>query len=118
MSLLVKVEFSRCLKMVLEKWKPSTKVEEEIYDGKTILSDVVVSKFLSDPDQSHLCHFSLGNMSFQGMSEISRRGLLGEKNIVNLEFYEDCVYGKEKRVRLVSGIHTMKGPIDYVHSDL
>ncbi|KAI3791603.1 hypothetical protein L2E82_05458 [Cichorium intybus] len=57
-------------------------------------------------------------MSFQGMSELSRRGLLGQQKIVDLEFCEDCVYGKAKRVRFASGIHTTRGPLDYVHSDL
>ena len=88
-------------------------------DGQTISSDAaVVSKSLSDPDQSRLWHLRLGHMSFQGMSELSRRGLLGQQKIVDLEFCEDCVYGKAKRVRFTSGIHTTKGPLDYVHSDL
>lgn len=83
-----------------------------------ISSEVVFLMSLSDPYQSRLRHLRLGHMSLQGMSEVSRRGLLGEKKIIDLDFFKDCVYGKAKRVRFLSGIYTMKGPLYYVQSDL
>ena len=88
-------------------------------DGQTVTGDAAVaSKGSSDMDRSRLWHLRLGHMSFHGMSELSRRGLLGGDKVDELEFCEECVYGKQKRVRFMSGKHTTKGPLDYIHSDL
>ncbi|KAJ9557373.1 hypothetical protein OSB04_011987 [Centaurea solstitialis] len=86
-----------------------------LYGLKPLLLD---GQTVTDDKASRLWHLQLGHMSFHGMSELSRRGLLGGDKVVELEFCEECVYGKQKRGRFMSGKHTTKGPLDYIHSDL
>ena len=52
------------------------------------------------------------------MDELSRRGLLCGQCTSKLDFCEHCVFGKQTRVRFSSGIHSTKGILDYIHSDL
>ncbi|KAJ9567521.1 hypothetical protein OSB04_003487 [Centaurea solstitialis] len=90
-----------------------------ILQGQTVTGDVVVaSKKFSDGDLTKLWHLRLGCMSLGGMIELSQRELLNGHKVTDLQFCEHCVYGKTKRVRFSSGIHTTKGPLDYIHSDL
>ena len=87
--------------------------------GQTVTGDVAVaSKKISDGDISKLWHLRLGCMSLGGMTELSQRDLLNGHKVTDLQFCEHCVFGKTKRVRFSSGIHTTKGPLDYIHSDL
>ncbi|KAG8478906.1 hypothetical protein CXB51_028758 [Gossypium anomalum] len=67
---------------------------------------------------TRLCHMRLGNMSENGMTELSKRGLLDGQGICKLKFCENCVFGKEKRVWFTRGIHNTKGTLEYIHSDL
>ncbi|WVZ92733.1 hypothetical protein U9M48_038777 [Paspalum notatum var. saurae] len=63
-------------------------------------------------------HMRLGHMSQLGLAELSKRGLLkGYKND-EMEFYEHCVFGKHKRVKFNTAVHTTEGILDYVHADL
>ncbi|KAJ9566010.1 hypothetical protein OSB04_001976 [Centaurea solstitialis] len=90
-----------------------------ILQGQTVTGDVAVaSKKFSDGDLTKLWHLRLGCMSLGGMIELSQRDLLDGNKVTDLQFCEHCVYGKTKRVRFSSGIHTTKGPLDYIHSDL
>ncbi|KAJ9544694.1 hypothetical protein OSB04_024401 [Centaurea solstitialis] len=90
-----------------------------ILQGQTVTGDVAVaSKKFSDGDLTKLWHLRLGCMSLGGMIELSQRDLLDGHKVTDLQFCEYCVYGKTKRVRFSSGIHTTKGPLDYIHSDL
>ena len=57
-------------------------------------------------------------MSQQGMDELSRWGLLCGQCTSKLDFCEHCMFGEQTRVRFSSGIHSTKGILDYVHSDL
>ncbi|CAN1842964.1 Retrovirus-related Pol polyprotein from transposon TNT 1-94 [Linum perenne] len=77
-----------------------------------------VSNSLSDSDATNIWHMHLGHMSEAGMAELSRRGLLAGCNASNLEFCEHCVFGKHKRVKFNTSVHTTEGILDYVHSDL
>ncbi|KAG8484081.1 hypothetical protein CXB51_022999 [Gossypium anomalum] len=57
-------------------------------------------------------------MSENGMTELSKRGLLDGQGICKLNFCEHCVFGKQKRVRFTRGIHNTKETLEYIHSDL
>ena len=52
------------------------------------------------------------------MTELSRRGLLDGQRINKLEFCENCIFWKQKKVRFTKGIHSTKGTLDYIYSDL
>ncbi|PHU29000.1 CBL-interacting serine/threonine-protein kinase 16 [Capsicum chinense] len=73
---------------------------------------------LSNSDVAKLCHMRLGYMSENRMTKLSMRGLLDGQSITKLEFCEHSVFGKQKRVRFTKGIHSTKGTLDYIHSDL
>ena len=65
-----------------------------------------------------LWHMRLGHMSENGMTKLSKRGLLDGWSIRKLKFYEHCVFGKQRRVKLSKGIHNTKGTLDYLDSNL
>ena len=90
-----------------------------VLQGATVTGDVVVaSRSLSDDDITKPWHMRLGHMSENGMAELSRRGLLDGQKTSKLQFCEHCVFRKQKQVRFSSGIHKLKGLLDYLHSDL
>ena len=64
-------------------------------------------------------HHRLGHMSEKGMKILhSKNLLLGLKNI-DLELCENCVYGKQKRVRFFSvGKEKKSEKLELVHSDV
>lgn len=51
----------------------------------------------------------LGHMSEIGLAELSKRGLLDGYSIGKLKFCEHCVFGKHKRVRFNTSVHTTEG---------
>ncbi|KAG8479428.1 hypothetical protein CXB51_029898 [Gossypium anomalum] len=90
-----------------------------VLQGSTVTGDAAVaSSSLSDDDITKLWHMRLGHMSENGMTELSKRGLLDGQGICKLNFCEHCVFGKQKRVRFTKGIHNTKGTLEYIHSDL
>ncbi|KAG8478631.1 hypothetical protein CXB51_028491 [Gossypium anomalum] len=90
-----------------------------ILQGSTVTGDATVaSSFLSNDDITKLWHMRLGHMSENGMVELSKRGLLYGQGICKLNFCKYCVFGKQKRVRFIIGIHNMKGTLEYIHSNL
>lgn len=84
--------------------------------GSTITGVVVVSTIASDPHTTKLWHMPFGHMSEKGMHLICKKGHLD--NIGKLDFYEHCVFGKQKRVSFSIATHQTKGILDYIHSDL
>ncbi|KAG8489146.1 hypothetical protein CXB51_017182 [Gossypium anomalum] len=94
-------------------------VVRTLSDGSTVTGDAAVaSSSLSDDDITKLWHTRLGHMSENGMTELSKRGLLDGQGICKLNFCEYYVFGKQKRVRFTKGIHNTKRTLEYIHSDL
>ncbi|KAG8477605.1 hypothetical protein CXB51_030323 [Gossypium anomalum] len=90
-----------------------------VLQGSTVTGDAAVaSSSLSDDDITKLWHMRLGHMSENGMTELSKKGLLDGQGICKLNFCEHCVFRKQKRVRFSRGIHNTKGTLEYIHSDL
>ncbi|KAH9697399.1 hypothetical protein KPL71_023589 [Citrus sinensis] len=73
---------------------------------------------VSDVNRTMLWHLRLGHMSIRGMQELSKQGLLCGDNIDELDFCENCIFGKAHRSKFTKGIHVSKQPLDYVHVDL
>ncbi|CAN1182465.1 Retrovirus-related Pol polyprotein from transposon TNT 1-94 [Linum perenne] len=87
--------------------------------GSTVAGKAAtISNSLSDSDATNFWHMRFGHMSEAGMTELSKRGLLDGCNASNLEFCEHCVFGKHKRVKFNTSVHTTEGILDYVHFDL
>lgn len=87
--------------------------------GTTITGDVnVTSNKSSVSDTTNLWHMRLGHMSELGLSVLSKRGLLDGQCTGKLDFCEHCIFGKHKRVKFNTSVHTTQGILDYVHSDI
>jgi hypothetical protein len=71
-----------------------------------------------DPSKTNLWHARLGHMSEHGMEELIKREVLVGCNMSKLEFSKHCIFGKHKRVKLNAFVHTTKGILEYVHTDL
>ncbi|KAG8489524.1 hypothetical protein CXB51_017540 [Gossypium anomalum] len=104
--------------LIVMKWQRKT-AKLYVLQGSTVIGDAAVaSSSLSDDNITKLWHMRLGHMSENGMTELSKRGLLDGQGICKLKFCEHCIFGKQKRVRFTRGIHNTKGTLEHIHSDL
>lgn len=71
-----------------------------------------------DVDKIKLWHLRLGHMNVKGMQELSKQGLLCGDKIKELEFCENCIFGKAHGTKLDKGLHKSKAVLDYAYSDL
>ncbi|KAG8472305.1 hypothetical protein CXB51_034359 [Gossypium anomalum] len=69
-----------------------------VLQGSTVTGDAAVaSSSLSDDDDiTKLWHMRLRHMSENGMTELSKRGLLDGQGICKLNFCEHCVFGSKR----------------------
>jgi len=72
----------------------------------------------AEPSKTDLWHMRLGHMSELVMAELMKRNLLDGCILSGKKFCEHCVFGKHKRVKFNTSVHTTKGTLDYVHADL
>ena len=70
------------------------------------------------PSKTDLWHMRLGHMSQLGIAELMKRNLLDGCILSGKKLCEHCVFGKHKRVKFNTSVHTTKGTLDYVHADL
>jgi len=52
------------------------------------------------------------------MTILSKKGCLGSAGMGKLDFCEDCVLGKQKKVSFSTAKHCPQGILNYIHSDL
>ncbi|KAH9762289.1 hypothetical protein KPL70_000762 [Citrus sinensis] len=88
-----------------------------VLEGSSMPGSVAMPA-VSDVNITMLWHLRLGHMSIRGMQELSKQGLLCGDNIDELDFCENCIFGKAHRSKFTKGIHVSKQPLDYVHADL
>nr|AAM15487.1 hypothetical protein [Arabidopsis thaliana] len=70
-------------------------------------------------DNTVLWHQRLGHMSQKNMDLLVKRGFLDRKKVSTFSIFEDCIYGRAKRVSFDLAQHdTKEEKLDYVHSDL
>ena len=62
----------------------------------------------SEPSTTDLWHIRLGHMSELGMIELMNRNLLDGCILSGKKFCEHCVFGKHKRVKFNTSVHTTK----------
>ena len=72
----------------------------------------------SEPSKTDLWHMRLGHMSELGITELMKKNLLDGYILSGKKFCEHCVFGKHKRVKFNTSVHTTKDTLDYVHADL
>ena len=87
--------------------------------GSTLPGSVsAVAVTNGEPSKTNLWHMRLGHMSQLGMAELMKRNLLDGCTSSSMKFCEHCIFGKHKRVKFNTSVHTTKGTLDYVHADL
>jgi hypothetical protein len=93
-----------------------------ILSGDTIIGTAAISSAAAvtskNYNDSKLWHMRLGHMSQLGLAELRKRGLLKGYTNNELELCEHYVFGKHKRVKFNTSIHTTEDILDYVHADL
>ena len=57
-------------------------------------------------------------MSLTGMIMLTKRRLLCGQSLGKMDFYEYCVFGKQKRVNFSIAMHRTKGTLDHIHYDM
>ena len=58
-------------------------------------------------------------ISERGLSELSKQRLLYGQKTGKLDFYKQCVFEKQCRVKFNTIVHKTKGKVDYmIHSNL
>jgi hypothetical protein len=70
------------------------------------------------PCETNFWHMRLGHMSELGMAELMKRNLLKGCMLSGKKFCEHCIFGKHKRLKFNTAVHTTKGTLDYVHAGL
>ena len=87
---------------------------------ENIVMGTMVVSFASkqDNDCIELWYCRLGHMSEQGLTMLSKRGLLKGAETGKLKFCESCVMGKQRRVKFSSDKHTFMSILEDIHSDL
>ncbi|KAK3016711.1 hypothetical protein RJ639_005649 [Escallonia herrerae] len=94
-------------------------IQIRLHDGSTVTGAAAAASSSDiDSDTTKLWHMHLGHMSERGMDVLSKQGLLGSKKTRKLDFYEHCVFGKQCKIKFSRVVHTTKGTVDYIHSDL
>jgi len=89
-----------------------------ILQGSTVAGSAAVNITSSVEDHARLWHACWGHMSEKGMTILSNQGLLGSEGTGNLDFYDHCVFGKQKKVSFSIATHCTNGTLDYIHFDL
>ena len=90
-----------------------------VLHGSIMTGSVAVSSSpMSDSDVTKLWHMRLGHMSEKGLTLLRKRGLLCGQSTGKMDFCENCVFGKQKRLSFSTGIHKTRGSLDYIHFDL
>jgi len=78
-----------------------------------------VNYLISIRENMTLWHNRLGKMSEKGMKILHSRNLFLGLKRVDFDFYENCVYGKQKRVILIRvGKEKKLEKLDLVHTDV
>ena len=85
-----------------------------ILQGATVTGVAVVGT----TDDTRLWHMRLGHMSEKGMTILGKKGYLGNSSTGRLDFYDHCIFGKQKKVSFSKATHRTQGTLDYIHSDL
>ena len=78
----------------------------------------VACPIIAEIDKTNLWHKRLGHISNKSLVELSKQELLGNDKIVDQEFCEQCVLGKQHRLAFKNSTHRVSHILQYLHSDL
>ena len=69
-------------------------------------------------EMSRLWHMRLGHVGEKYLQTLAMQGLLKGAKTSKLDFYEQCVLGKKKRLTFGTVIHNTEGILDYIYTDV
>ena len=90
-----------------------------LYQGSTAVGTAAaVSEADKVAEMSRLWHMRLGHAGEKSLQTLAMQGLLKGAKTCKLDFCEQCVLGKKKRVKFGTAIHNTEGILDYIHTDV
>ena len=90
-----------------------------LYQGSTTVgTTTIVSEADKVAEMSRLWHMRLGHVGEKSLQMLAMQGLLKCAKTCKLDFCEQCVLGKQKRVKFGTAIHNTEGILDYIHTDV
>ena len=90
-----------------------------LYQGSTaVWTAAAVSEVDKVAEMSRLWHMRLGHAGERSLQTLAMQGLLKGEKTCKLDFCEQCVLGKQKRVKFGTAIHNTEGILDYIHTDV
>ena len=90
-----------------------------LYQGSTAVGTAAaVSEADKVAEMSKLWHMRLGHAGEKSLQTLAMQGLLKGAKTCKLDFCEQCVLGKQKRVKFGTAIHNTEGILDYIHTDV
>ena len=90
-----------------------------LYQGSVIVgTTAAVSEVDKVAEMSRLWHMRLGHAGEKYLKTLAMQGLLKGAKTCKLNFCEQCVLGKQKRVKFGTVIHNTGGILDYIHTDV
>ena len=90
-----------------------------LYQGSTAVGTAAaVSEANKVAEMSRLWHMRLGHAREKSLQTLAMQGLLKGAKTLKLDFCEQCVLGKQKRVKFGTAIHYTEGILDYIHTDV
>ena len=90
-----------------------------LYQGSTAVGTAAaVSEVDKVAEMSRLWHMRLGHAGEKSLQTLAMQGLLKGAKTCKLDFCEQCVLGKQKRVKFGTAIHNTEGILDYIHTDV
>ena len=90
-----------------------------LYQGSTAVGTAAaVSEADKVTEMSKLWHMRLGHAGEKSLQTLAMQGLLKGAKTCKLDFCEQCVLGKQKRVKFGTAIHNTEGILDYIHTDV
>lgn len=69
-------------------------------------------------NKSIIWHKRLGHISEKGLNILNKLGCFGKDKIKQLDFCENCILGKQKRLPFKTGTHKSSSTLDYLHASL
>ena len=90
-----------------------------LYQGSTtVRTAAAVSEADKVAEMSRLWHMRLGHAGEKSLQTLAMQGLLKGAKTCKLDFCEQCVLGKQNRVKFGTAIHNTEGILDYIHTDV
>ena len=90
-----------------------------LYQGSTTVGTAAaVSEADKVAEMSRLWYMRLGHAGEKSLQTLAMQGLLKGAKTCKLDFCEQCVLGKQKRVKFGTAIHNTEGILDYIHTDV